>query len=111
MTISRIFHDSEGYIVAIRQLSVNERVPVGVPYIDYEIPQGKQIKITDGIGVDVSVTPHQVMLEDIPPSEIDVLRNEMEQRTAAEAEAMRLEMARNNAELFETVIMLTGGGM
>lgn len=111
MTISRIFHDSEGYIVAIRQLSVNERVPVGVPYIDYEIPQGKQIKITDGIGVDVSVTPHQVMLEDIPPSEIDVLRNEMEQRTAAEAEAMRLETARNNAELFETVIMLTGGGM
>ena len=49
---------------------------MGIPYLEVEIPQGKQIKITDGIGVDVSVTPHQVILEDIPPTEMDILKEE-----------------------------------
>ena len=69
-----IIYDNEGYIISMRQGQPSPRVPVGVPYLEVEIPQGKQLKITDGIGVDVSVTPHQVILEDIPPTEIEELR-------------------------------------
>ncbi len=72
-----IIYDNEGYIISTRQGQPSPRVPVGVPYLEIEIPQGKQIKITDGIGVDTSVTPHQVILEDIPPTEIDTLREDL----------------------------------
>lgn len=44
-----------------------------------EIPEGKRIKKTDGIGGDVSVTPHQLILEVIPPpTEIEILKQENE---------------------------------
>jgi len=72
-----IIYDEEGYIISTRQGQPSPRVPVGVPYLEVEIPEGKQIKITDGIGVDVTKTPHEVILEDIPPTEIDVLRSEI----------------------------------
>lgn len=71
-----IIYDNEGYILSIRQGQPSPRVPVGVPYLEVEIPQGKQIKITDGIGVDVAKTPHEVILEDIPPTEMDLLKEE-----------------------------------
>ena len=69
-----IIYDNEGYIISTRQGQPNPRKPVGVPYLEVEIPQGKQIKITDGIGVDTSVTPHEAILEDIPPTEIEELK-------------------------------------
>ena len=71
-----IIYDNEGYIISTRQGQPSPRVPVGIPYLEVEIPQGKQIKIIDGIGVDVSVTPHQLILEDIPPTEIVLLKEE-----------------------------------
>lgn len=74
-----IIYDNEGYIISTRQGQPSPRVPVGIPYLEVEIPQGKQIKITDGIGVDVTVTPHEVILEDTPPTEIDVLRNDLKE--------------------------------
>lgn len=70
-----IIYDSEGYV--LQQIKGSYRVPQGVPYLETQIPKGKRIKNTDGIGVDVSETPHQVILEDIPPTEIDVLRNDL----------------------------------
>lgn len=78
MTKTQIIYDETGYILSIRQGEPAPRNPVGVPFLVVEIPQGKQIKITDGIGVDVTVTPHQVILEDIPPNEIEVLRSDLE---------------------------------
>lgn len=72
-----IIHDNEGYILSIRSGEPAPREPVGVPFLWVEIPEGKRIKTTNGIGVDVSVTPHQVILEDIPPTEIDLLRNDL----------------------------------
>lgn len=72
-----IIYDNEGYIVSTRNGHPVPREPIGVPFLWVEIPEGKQIKITDGIGVDVSKTPHQVILEDIPPTEIDSLRNDL----------------------------------
>lgn len=89
-----IIYDETGYILSIRSGEPAPREPQGVPFLWVNIPEGKRIKITDGIGVDVSVTPHQVILEDIPPTEI---------------EQVRLEMARSNTELFETMLLLMGG--
>lgn len=67
-----IIYDSQGYVIS--NVTGSYRVPSGVPFLEVEIPASKQIKYTDGIGVDVLVTPHQVILEDIPPSEIDQLK-------------------------------------
>ena len=69
-----IIYDNEGYIISTRQGQPSPRVPVGVPYLEVEIPEGKRIKITDGIGIDVLVTPHQVILEDIPPTGLDEVK-------------------------------------
>lgn len=67
-----IIYDAFGYVLS--NITGAYRVPNGVPFLEVEIPVGKQIKYTDGIGVDVSVTPHQVILEDAPLSEIDQLK-------------------------------------
>ncbi len=72
-----IIYDNEGYIISTRQGQPSPRVPVGIPYLEVEIPLGKQIKITDGIGVDVSVTPNVVFLEDVPPTEMDLLKEQL----------------------------------
>lgn len=72
MTNTLVIYDTTGYI--FQQITGSYRVPQGIPYLEVGIPEGKQIKYTNGIGVDVSVTPHQVILEDIPPSEIDQLK-------------------------------------
>lgn len=87
-----IIYDSQGYIIS--NITGSYRVPTGMPFLEVEIPTGKQIKYNDGIGVDVSVTPHQVILEDIPPSDIEKLRQEN---------------AQANAELFELIISMGGG--
>lgn len=89
-----IIHDNKGYILSTQNGQPAPREPIGVPFLWVEIPEGKRIKITDGIGVDVSVTPHQVILEDILPSEIDLLR---------------LEAAQSNSELVQLIMMMGGG--
>lgn len=71
-----IIYDNEGYILSTRSGQPASREPIGVPFLWVEIPEGKRIKTTDGIGVNVSVTPHEVILEDIPPTEIDTLRED-----------------------------------
>ena len=88
-----IIYDNEGYIISTRQGQPSPRVPVGVPYLEVEIPQGKQILITDGVGVDVSVEPHQLILEDIPPTEIENIKTDM-----------------NNA-IMELTMLISMGGM
>lgn len=72
-----IIYDTSGYV--LQQISGSYRIPNGVPYIEVDIPVGKQIKLTDGIGVDVSLTPHQAILEDIPQTEIDSLEAQLAQ--------------------------------
>lgn len=68
-----IIYDEEGYVLQQRQGEPEPRTPVGVPYLLVEIPENKRVKTVDGIGVDVSVTPHEVILEGVPPTEIDEL--------------------------------------
>ena len=81
-----IIYDNTGYILSIQQGEPDPREPIGVPFLWVDIPQGKQLSITDGIGVDVSVEPHQAILEDIPPSETEVLREELNGTQVALAE-------------------------
>ena len=69
-----IIYDETGFIISIRSGEPQPREPIGIPFLWVEIPEGKQIKMTDGIGVDVSVTPNQVILEDVPKSEVQVLK-------------------------------------
>ncbi|MCS5499796.1 hypothetical protein NY607_01595 [Lysinibacillus sp. A4] len=69
-----IIYDEQGYILSKISGQPIPREPVGVPFLWMDIPEDKQIKTTDGIGVDISVTPHRVILEDIPLSEIEQLR-------------------------------------
>lgn len=76
MNKTQIIYDEIGYILSIQQGYPAPREPIGVNFLWVEIPQGKQIKTTDSIGVDVTKTPHEVILEDVPPSEIDLLRTE-----------------------------------
>ena len=96
MSKTLVVYDSTGYI--LQQITGSYRVPQGIPFIEVEIPVGKQLKITDGIGVDVSVTPHQFILEDIPPTEIDVLKED----TSAVAE-MTATVAEDNASIADTL--------
>lgn len=69
-----IIYDDEGYVLSIRDGQPTPREPIGVPFLWTEIPEGKRNKGVGSIGVDVSVTPHQVILEDIPPTEIGILK-------------------------------------
>ena len=70
-----IIYDSTGYIIS--QMSGAVREPVGIPFIWVEIPIGKQLKITDGIGIDVSVMPNVAILEDIPLTEIEIMQKQL----------------------------------
>lgn len=83
-----IIYDSQGYIIT--SITGSYRVPAGVPFLEVEIPEGKQIKYTNGIGVDVTKTPHQVILEDIPPSEMELLKTENQQIKQSMAELAEL---------------------
>jgi len=70
-----LIYDSTGYIISQKSGSVRE--PQGVPFLWVEIPEGKRLKITDGIGVDVSVTPHVAFLEDIPKTEMESVQEKL----------------------------------
>lgn len=79
-----IIHDNEGYVV--QQITGGYRVPIGIPYLEIEIPEGKQVK--SGIGVDVSVTPPQAILEDIPKTEVELLKEQVDALNIALAQVM-----------------------
>lgn len=83
-----ILYDTEGYILTT--MTGGYKVPVGIPYIEIEIPQGKRIATIGGIGVDVTKTPHEVILEDIPPSELEVIKAENKNIKASVAELAEL---------------------
>ena len=73
-----IIYDNEGYILQQISGQPTPREPVGIPFLNVTMPEGKRIKITDGIGVDVTKTPHNVVLEDIPPMETEKLKADLD---------------------------------
>lgn len=88
MTNTLIIYDNTGYILDTTAGEPVPREPQGVPFLWVDIPQGKQLKIVDGIGVDVSVTPHQAILEDIPPTEVELLKEQVDALNIALAQVM-----------------------
>lgn len=78
-----IIYDNAGYIISIESGSPLPREPQGIPFLWVEIPTGKRIKITDGIGVDVSVTPNVTFLEDIPKTELETAQEQNAQMLMA----------------------------
>lgn len=63
-----VIYDTAGKI--FNQITGNYEMPVGIPYLEIEIPAGKYI-----IGVDVSVAPNEPIYENIPASEFDTLKS------------------------------------
>ncbi|MEC0092897.1 hypothetical protein [Paenibacillus macquariensis] len=82
-----VIYDGTGYIIS--QMNGDVREPIGLPFLWIEVPEKKRL-----VSVDVSVTPNVPIFEDVPLTEI---------------EQLRLETAQGNAELFEMVLLLTGG--
>lgn len=69
-----IIYDNEGYI--IQTITGFYRVPVGIPYLEIEIPEGKYIA---GVNVDTK----EPVLEDLPKSENQILKERLEQQELA----------------------------
>lgn len=51
--------------------------PDGLQYMNVDTPEGKYFK-----GIDVSVTPHQPVFEDVPKSDMEILKEKVEQLEA-----------------------------
>lgn len=60
-----VVYDNDGYILH-HVVENNPRVPNGVQHILQDLPNGKQLKTTNGIGVNIKVNPHELILTDIP---------------------------------------------
>lgn len=85
-----IIYDNEGKVFS--EVAGEYTIPKGgVQFLEAEVPVKKHV-----VGVDVSVTPHQVILEDIPKSDVEVLEDRVLQQEQA---------------IFELAEMLAMGGM
>lgn len=69
-----IIYDESGYV--IQALKGDYRTPVGIPYLEVEIPEGKYLQ--SGIGVDLSTTPHQAIIIDAPKTETQLITERLE---------------------------------
>ena len=65
-----IIYDSEGYIIS--QMSGDVREPVGIPFMWVEVPGGKRL-----VGIDTTKEEHEPIFEDIPRSEVEILREQI----------------------------------
>lgn len=68
-----IIYDLEGVILQLQSGQPTPRIPVGVPSLLIEIPQGKY-----AVKVDVTKEVHEVVFEDLPPSEIDLVNKKLD---------------------------------
>lgn len=76
-----IIYDNEGYI--IQTITGFYRVPVGIPYLETEIQEGKYI-------VGVNVETKEPILKDLPKSENELLKERLEQQELALLELAEL---------------------
>lgn len=66
-----IIYDSTGYIIS--QMSGDVREPVGISFLWVEIPEDKRL-----ISIDTTVTPNVAVFEDIPKTEIEILKEQVD---------------------------------
>jgi hypothetical protein len=74
-----VIYDNTGRIFFNASGDVQE--PVGIPFFYVDVPEGKRV-----IGVDVTVTPNVAILEDIPKTETQQLKEQVDSLTLALAE-------------------------
>lgn len=65
-----IIYDNEGYI--LQTITGFYRVPVGIPYLEVEIPQDKIVK-------SINVETKELILEDRPKSENQLIKEKQEE--------------------------------
>jgi len=81
MENSLVIYDEEGFILS--QMSGSVREPVGVPFIWVVVPEGKVLT-----GINVSGEVHVPIFTDIPKSETELLKEQVNNLTLAYAEMM-----------------------
>lgn len=77
---SLLFYDNTGKIF-FKMDGVYSLPQGGLQCIEEEIPTGKR-----PISIDVSSTPHKINYEDIPKTELELLKEQVETLTEANAE-------------------------
>jgi len=65
-----VIYDEAGSIISLKSGNVQE--PTGIPFIWVEVPEGKRV-----VNVDVSVETHQAVFEDIPPSKVEGVEDQV----------------------------------
>lgn len=68
---SLIIYDSTGFIIS--QMAGSVREPVGIPFMWLEVPKGKRI-----VSIDVSTETYTPIFENLPKSEIEVLKDQLQ---------------------------------
>ena len=68
-----VIYDTQGYV--IQQISGDYRIPVGIPYLEVDVPEGKRVLTENGINV--TANPHQPIFEDIPNYEIESIKEQL----------------------------------
>lgn len=86
-----IIYDQTGRILTQSAGEPAPIEPVGVPFLWAEIPENKYVE-----SVDVTQEPHAVVFGDYPITEV---------------EQLRVDTANSNAEMFEMILMMSGGAM
>lgn len=76
-----IIYDNTGYIIFQGQGALRE--PVGIPFMWVEIPQGKHIE-----SIDVSVTPNVPVFSDLPKTEVQLLKEQVDSLNIAMAQIL-----------------------
>lgn len=75
-----VVYDTAGVIQ--RVVTGNYDLPQGIPYLETEIPQGKSI-----VRVDTTTKPHTPVYEDVAPTDIDIMKQQIAALTQAVADA------------------------
>lgn len=70
----QVIYDNTGYIYLAGE---GFPEPQGIPFLNVEIPEGKLLK-----SIDVSSEPHKPVFEDIPKSEMEILKEKVAQLEA-----------------------------
>ncbi|SCY30136.1 hypothetical protein [Lysinibacillus fusiformis] len=76
-----IIHDEEGFIISVMGGTPEPREPIGVPFLWADVPIDQQV-----IKINVSVTPHEVVLKAMPKSETQMAQEQIDALTQAVAE-------------------------
>ena len=96
MNKTLIVYDLSGTI--IQQITGFYQVPNGVPYLEIEIQQGKR-------PISVNIETKEVIYEDIPPSDIEVVQDKISILTE-ENEKLKQELALTQDAVNEILFMM-----